>query len=418
MIAANGGTPEVAVRRMPAPYRALLAICSDLDETPDTATYVETARFLNATGPTRYGDGIGIEAGNTIYFDMPPDQFAYWNTDDQGRAAVRALIASGHVDCLHSFGDLATTRAHAARALEELHRHGHALSVWIDHGVAPTNFGADIMRGSGDVTGAPAYHADLTCSAGVRYVSRGRATSVIGQGVPRRLGGIFHSGHPAASARTWAKEAAKGIVARLGHPIYRLHASNQVLQPISLRSGHRVQEFLRANPHWGGVSSHETAAGIGDVLVESMLDRLVARNGACILYTHLGKLAAPGRPFTSDGIAALRRLARYEQQRRIKTLTTRRLLDYWSTVEHVQWTASTKDGALIIDVRLPAGTGGDGQGLTFYVPDPARARIVIDGAPAEVCAYPPDHTGRASVTVPFRPLVFPDVGLRTQAAAR
>ena len=57
------------------------------------------------------GPGVGLEVGNSIYFDMPPGQFAYWNTDDAGRAMVRALIRSGHIDCLHSFGDLATTRA-------------------------------------------------------------------------------------------------------------------------------------------------------------------------------------------------------------------------------------------------------------------------------------------------------------------
>ena len=39
-----------------------------------------------------------------FYFDMPPDQFAYWNTDDAGREMVRALIRSGHIDCFHSFG--------------------------------------------------------------------------------------------------------------------------------------------------------------------------------------------------------------------------------------------------------------------------------------------------------------------------
>src|SRR4029450_214796 len=141
-------------------------------------------------------------------------QFSYWNTDDRGRSRVRALIQSGHVDCLHSFGDLATTRRQAERALHELERHRCALNVWIDHAVAPSNFGADRMRGQGDVNGAPVYHADLTWAFGIRYVWRGRVTSVTGQGVRRRLSGIFNPRHPAASARTLAKEAAKGLVGR------------------------------------------------------------------------------------------------------------------------------------------------------------------------------------------------------------
>ena len=104
---------EVSLRSIPYPYRAMLAICSDLDETPDRHVYGEIMRFLNTTKETTMGPGTGLEVGNTIYFDMPPGQFSYWNTDEAGRAMVRTLIRSGHIDCLHSYGDLATTRSHA-----------------------------------------------------------------------------------------------------------------------------------------------------------------------------------------------------------------------------------------------------------------------------------------------------------------
>ncbi len=163
------GEVVVKVLRLPHPYRAMLAICSDLDETPDRRTYWEIARFLNTTDDTRMGPGAGLEVGNSIYFDMPPDQFAYWNTDDAGRDMVRTLIRSGHIDCLHSYGDLATTRAHAGRALDELAGHDCRLPVWVDHSKAVTNFGADIMLGQGDLPASPAYHADLTLAHGVSH---------------------------------------------------------------------------------------------------------------------------------------------------------------------------------------------------------------------------------------------------------
>jgi len=132
---------KATMRSIPYPYRAMLAICSDLDETPDRHVFWEIMRFLNTTEETTIGQGVGLEVGNSIYFDMPPGQFAYWNTDDKGREMVRILIQSGHIDCLHSYGDLATTRKHAARALEELTAHDCKLEVWIDHGRAITNFG-------------------------------------------------------------------------------------------------------------------------------------------------------------------------------------------------------------------------------------------------------------------------------------
>ena len=80
------------------------------------------------------GPGVGLEVGNTIYFDMPPNQFSYWNTDDVGRNMIRTLIHSGHIDCLHSYGDNAVTRKHAGQALDELDKYNCQLEVWIDHG--------------------------------------------------------------------------------------------------------------------------------------------------------------------------------------------------------------------------------------------------------------------------------------------
>ncbi len=81
---ANRMSANVQLRDLPYPYRAMLAICSDLDETPDRNVYYQIMRFLNTTEETAMGPGVGLEVGNSVYFDMPPNQFAYWNTDDAG----------------------------------------------------------------------------------------------------------------------------------------------------------------------------------------------------------------------------------------------------------------------------------------------------------------------------------------------
>lgn len=318
----------VAVHQMPASYQSVLAICSDLDETPDADTYFELMRFLNTTEDTSMGPGVGLEVGNSIYFDMAPGHFSYWNADEKHREKIRALIRSGHIDCLHSFGDLATTRAHAARALEELEKHGCQLKVWVDHAVAPTNFGSDIMRGHGDEPGHPAYHADLTFAHGIRYVWRGRVTSVIGQDQPASLAGIADWRHPVGSWKTILKETLKQTLARCGNRKYSLHAPNQTIRPVRLRDNEcEGYEFLRCNPHWQGVSTHDTGWGIGQVLTERFLDRLVARRGNCILYTHLGKLGPGKRTFDEATVQGFRRLADYYRSGKILVTTTRRLLD-------------------------------------------------------------------------------------------
>ncbi len=318
----------------------MLAICSDLDETPDAETYFELMRFLNTTEETSMGPGVGLEVGNSIYFDMPPGRFSYWNTTEANREKIRTLIRSGHIDVLHSYGDLATTRAHAARALEELEKHGCYLKVWVDHAVAPTNFGEDIMRGHGDELGHPAYHADLTLAYGIKYVWRGRVTSFIGQDKPfgfHRLVSDFSpvaSGHPVVSSRTVLKEVAKQSLALCGSRKYALHRANRVMQPCTLRDGQKSYEFLRCNPHWGGVSCGDRGDAIHEVLTARFLDRLVERRGHCILYTHLGKLdlSVDRRRFSPRVVASFRLLAEYSRTGRIWVLTTRRLLDCVSPI--------------------------------------------------------------------------------------
>lgn len=254
----------VSLRPLPYPYRAAMAICSDLDETPDQRIYFETARFLNTGQETVMGRGVELEVGNTIYFDMPANHFSYWNTNDAGRSMINTCIRSGHIDCLHSFGDKTSSRAQAAKAIDELARNGNRLEVWIDHAVAPTNFGPDIMRGEGDLLGSIVYHADISCAFGIRFVWLGRVTSTIGQEVTRRLKGIWNPSYKLKSFKTILTEAAKGALATCGYVKYGIHKPNQVIREVVLRDGQRVYEFLRSNPHYCGVSCGTTADGIAE----------------------------------------------------------------------------------------------------------------------------------------------------------
>lgn len=404
----------VQLRPFPYPYRAMLAICSDLDSTANQNVYWEIMRFLNTGETTAMGPGVGLEVGNSIHFRANPPQFSYWDTDDAGRDMVRSLIHSGHIDCLHSFGERIYTRDEAKRALAELEEHDCRLEIWVDHGSAITNFGPDIMDGHGDEVDHPAYHADLTMDYGIQYVCRGRGTSVVGQGIPARLGGIFTMRHPLASARTLGKEAAKQVLARSGNRKYSMHATNDVLRPCVLRDGHRVYEFIRCNPHWGGVSSCDQGRYVGEVLTAEMLDRLVARGGACILYTHLGKVDNPAIPFNDKAVAAFRHLAEEHHAGKILVTTTRRLLGYCRALQEVAWEVRD-DGTLTrIDIRTESSrnwTGrvpaGDLAGLTFYVCDARQTHVTIDGRrAADLTFNPPDHTDRPSVSLPWASLTF------------
>ena len=394
-----------------------MAICSDLDETPDRCVYWEIMRFLNTTEETSMGPGVGLEVGNSIYFDMPPEQFAYWNTDEAGREMIRMLIQTGYIDCLHSYGDLATTRKHAAQALDELTRHDCKLEVWVDHGTAVTNFGPDIMQGHGDEIDHEAYHADLTIGYGIKYVWCGRVTSITGQDIPGNLNGIFKWRHPVASGRTLLKEVAKRKLARKGNHKYAMHGPNETLCPTVLRDKSQVYEFMRCNPYWGGVSSCDQGRHIGEVQTDGMVDRLIRRGGTCVLYTHLGKIDNPGIPFDQTAVEAFRRLAEAFRSGRILVTTTRRLLGYRRAVREICFESSWDSKGLHIEFGTKSSKSLTGElssmdlcGLTFYVPTPEKTRITVDGCEiANLVHNAPDHTGQPSVSLAWPMLEFPKI---------
>jgi hypothetical protein len=407
----------VQLRPLPYPYRAMLAICSDLDETPDWRAYWEIMRFLNTTETTAMGPGVGLEVGNSIYFDMPPDQFAYWNTNDAGRGMVRTLIRSGHIDCLHSYGDLATTRKHATRVLEELAHHDCRLEVWTDHGTAVTNVDPGIMQGHGDEPDHEAFHADLTIDYGIEYVWRGRVTSITGQDIPAKSAEILRWNHPVVSSRTLLKEATKRWLARIGNAKYAMHGPNEVIRSTVLRDGSPVYEFLRCNPHWGGVSSCDQGRTIGEVLTSEMLDCLIRRGGTCILYTHLGKIDDPEVPFNQKAVGAFRLLVEAVRSGSILVTTTRRLLGYRRALREIAFSTSWDQGRLCIDLTTqvdgnPRGrlSAADLNGLTFYVPNADAAGITINGQEVtDLRLNTPDHTGLPSVSFTWPLLEFPRI---------
>ena len=171
--------------------------------------------------------------------------------------------------------------------------------------------------------------------------------------------------------------------------------------------GQEVLEFIRANPHWGGVSCGETADGLAEVLSDSFLGALCNRNGFSILYTHLGKYKKGSLPFNPAAIKALGRLAFYSHSGKILITTTNRLLRYCSTIEDINFSVSQTNDVTEIDISFTNATT-DLSGLTFYVANPERTRILINGhILTEYNRNLADQTGRKSISIPWKPLRFP-----------
>jgi hypothetical protein len=283
------------------------------------------------------------------------------------------------------------------------------METWIDHAVAPSNFGADIMKGSGDVPDSPVYHADLTTEFGVQYVWRGRVTSVIGQNVPRRFSGIFDRRHATASAKTFAKEAAKVALAYVGNEKYAIHRENEILRDERLRDGQEIFEFFRCNPYWMGVNRGETATGIAEVMSDRMLDTLVERSGFCILYTHLGKVKNPAEPFQQPARTAFERLAARFREGKLLVATTRRLLGFARAMRDVEVSMRRENDWTHFEVSSNGVPKNDLSGLTIYCDDPHVSTVRVDGKVVSVGTNAADETGRKSISIPWEKLSYPAI---------
>lgn len=401
---------DVSLRKYPYPYQSMLAICSDLDETPNKDIYFEIARYLNTTEETFLGKGVGLEVGNTIYFDMPEHNFSYTNTDDDGRQKVHQLIESGYIDCLHSFGDFVDDRALIEKYWKIIQSGKRKIEVWVDHAQAPTNLDNDIMQGQGAEVGKPAYHSDLTVqSGGLPFIWKGRVISCVAQNTKRSYQALFNKKQIKASLKTIALEFTKGWFARLGNKKYAMHKDNKVLRKSKLVDGTEINEFMRCNPSWGGVSCFDQVRGIHHVLTKKVLDTLVDNAGCSILYSHLGKVHSVLEPFTQDTRQAFELLAEYQKNNKILTTTTRRLLGYNRTFEELIFTTKVVGEEIHLYLST-AYSGEDLQGLTFYVKDPMRIKLYINKQLFnQITHNPPDITGNASISIKWCALTFPNI---------
>jgi hypothetical protein len=214
------------------------------------------------------------------------------------------------------------------------------------------------------------------------------------------------------------KECVKGVLGRHGNRKYAMHGDNRLLRLVKLRDGRRVFEFLRCNPYWGGVQHAATGDGLAEALAPRVVEQLIQRGGVCVLYTHLGKIRDPREPIGRQARDALRNVAERFHSGQLLVTTTRRLLGLCRAVREVEWSASFIGGKICIDLRLPSAdrdgrpplTEADLEGLTIYVPDAHGTCVLLNGREVTgISRNAPDESGRASASLAWRRLEFPDL---------
>lgn len=374
-------TAKIVLRHCPPPYRAMVAICSDIDQTR-IDVFREIHRFMNTREETCIGRGVGLDIADSLWMYKSPhsnvfrDNLAYftdygWTRPGPYADELMDYARAGWIDTLHTYGNFNLlpahpskfTREHAIHALDILEKNGVELRVWVNHGGRGNrqNIGDEAWY-EGDDPESSAYHLDFLKDYGTEYI--------------------------------WSHAGAD----QLGAP--------SVVSARALRDGARMFGFprltivrdCRAAAHLGklrGFGYSEGAAGtrlhawlpqaLALQLGDEALGSLVEQRHLCVFAQHLGALA-PMTTFDREMAAALRRLRRWQDDGLILVARTSRLLHYNRVRDHLRFKVVSGGDRLVIDIEA--------------VEDPVRGRwlpeledlrgvtFTIEARPGETDAWP------------------------------
>lgn len=386
------GDGDKPLRTFPYPYRAMLAISTDIDGTTMNVLR-NTHRFLNTEHDTPWGRGLGLDIANSLWLfndRRRRQEVAYFadyedhNPRECGEELLQ-YVRYGWIDTLHTYGSFANAhrrgipfeRRYAAVALGLLEGNDLKLRVWVNHGSKANtqNIGpAAYMRG--DNPAAAEYHADLLLQYGIRFMWDYRRADPDSSLFPRsplirmtladgqRVWGFRRSTAVAVSA-----EEAESLRHRFpGARVFRRQTDGE----------------------WIAMVWHPQL--LGWQLNRENLDAVVDAEAYAIFGQHLGVLELPrSRADASRGmfgdaaLEAFRLLASYEANGRILVARTSRLLEYARVVENLEFDVIRGEEGERIQVHeisdpilgASVPTVEQLRGVSFRVADPARAEIWI-----------------------------------------
>ena len=418
---------QVTLRKFPYPYKAALAICSDIDETESIEEFLTIQEFLSGSGETEIGPGLGLEIGNSLWFynqslhgtgtdtdKLMETSQTFRDNPDSGISlfigmsdslnpyadCLTELIRLGYIDALHSYGHFdksGFSRHLAERAIAFLRQKSLTVDVFINHGGRENrnNLG-DASWFEGDNKESGNYHADITTKAGIKFLWRGHLTHCVGQDGELTF----------LNRARLIYEAIQDIFfAAQDFP-----HNNRLVNIFDLDDGQKLFEFVRFINPWGKYSTADEEF-IGFQLGPDVIDQLIENRGNLIFYTHLGSNKT-GPVLHRKTVEALRYIKEKNRQGDLLVTTTSRLLNYNIHHRYLFWHSQSKADSLIIRIDSIANPvegsyvpeSCDLAGITFYVPDDRLIAIQINGLQLEFIVNRRDERGKSSVTIPWAPL--------------
>jgi len=412
---------EIKLRGFPYPFKAGLAICSDIDYC-DRFTFRMVHQFINDRK-----NGLGLPVADSFFgIGRVSGQMAYFEKDGQTRSKdaelIRRAISGGLIDSIHSWGDFnenlpdpSFVRKIAENLNEDFSRHNLRIKIWINHGDSCNrqNIQARLQPDyTGDVPDSPFYTADLIKAIGVKFYWWSEL-------LPWPLSGKPQNGSPYFWLKLGALTAKNllHLFARQKINSRRINHILHLMQPNRLKDGSILMGFTRFNKHPGGIWASPTRNTLHHSLRREVLDNLIRRKGYLVLYTHLGlPTNCNGELFLPADKKALIGLAEEYHGGNIWVARTVDILTYLNVIRHLQYDVRKEKEKFIVDIvslsdpvdgrRVPEET--ELSWLCFYTSVPEKTSIRLNGRDLKTQVNPPDDTNKKSISLAGKPFPEPE----------
>ena len=387
-------SPHKSVRPLPYPYRAGMAISNDV-EFMSPEFFEGLMAFLNSSGPSPLGTGLGLEVtSSTFFYSAHPYNFSYFEGAEVNSkpsyfaARMVDYLRSGWIDTLHAYGDFDCVggfiRPHAERTFDTLSQLRAIIPVFTNHGDSANcqNIGGDVFYHKGDVPSEACYHSDLLAAHGTRYI--------------------------------WTDTAIVGEQQRSGWRQFLSLGASIPTQPFmtswQLQDGRTMERFARFR---GTGANAPNLSSLTYQLDKLNLPELYRNNGIAIVYQHLGVLYRSGGKCTAATLKAMLerpevyllpwyRLAQEVGEGRLWLSGLSRLLRYSDMLSDLGVEVDRKGVIMLTSERPVSDPEAHFQGLTIYV-DTFMTPVVTYGTRLiPIVHNGPDESGRYSISIPIK----------------
>ncbi|MBC8556101.1 MAG: hypothetical protein H8D23_41330, partial [Candidatus Brocadiales bacterium] len=246
---------------------------------------------------------------------------------------------------------------------------------------------------------------------GIKYIWTERLTNIIGQGVslsPKAVFNIFDPACPVDSLKTMLKTVAKIIVSFAGSEKYDYFKGNDLLIVSELRDKQRIYEFVRFNNYFKSPENGDSFEELYYLISPRVLTKLKQSGGYAVVYVHLGKNYNLQSADAVKTVNALKNLKMENESGNIYVDSTSKVLEYYLTHKHLNWSWKSDNDKCIITVHSvddPVnGTYVPSlqqlSNITFYVSYPHIVELYCGSEKVqEYRQNPEDHTGMRSITI-------------------